>query len=435
VPSKNYKWYKLDNAATIVPATARGSDTRVFRITCELKEDVDAEYLQEALDHALIEFPHYRVVLRKGFFWYYLDSTDLRPIVKEEHNPPCSPLYYSGRKNLLFRVNYYKRRINLEMFHVLADGTGGFLFMKKLIFTYCKMKYDLQIMPDADIQSSAHEKTSDAFDHYYKKEKNRDHLNNMMSVKAYQIRQEKDNNMVNHLIEGSISAKSFMDLAHKYGTTAGILTTALFLEAVIKSMAISDYKNPVVLSVPVNLRHYFPSETTRNFFGVINIVCKADEYDGTLNSVLPLVKETYKEQLSPENIRNTMNSYSSLQHNIGIKMVPLTLKDLAIRYFTHKTRRGTTATISNLGRIEIPETFVPYIDRFSSFMSTQNMQVCISTFQDKMVFGAVSAYSEHRVLLGFFRRLTELGIEVEIASNDYDNSNELLLDQATDLIK
>ena len=34
----NYRWYKLDNAATIVPATARGSDTRVFRVTCELKD-------------------------------------------------------------------------------------------------------------------------------------------------------------------------------------------------------------------------------------------------------------------------------------------------------------------------------------------------------------------------------------------------------------
>ena len=70
---KNYKWYKLDNAATIVPATARGSDTRVFRLTCQLKEKVDGDILQSALDLTLEEFPHFNVVLRKGFFWYYLD--------------------------------------------------------------------------------------------------------------------------------------------------------------------------------------------------------------------------------------------------------------------------------------------------------------------------------------------------------------------------
>ena len=35
------KWYQLDNAAKIVPSTTGGSDTRVFRITCELMEEVD----------------------------------------------------------------------------------------------------------------------------------------------------------------------------------------------------------------------------------------------------------------------------------------------------------------------------------------------------------------------------------------------------------
>ena len=94
--SRDYKWYRLDNAATIVPATARGSDTRVFRVTCELTEDVDGEYLQDALDEAMMEFPYFKVVLRKGFFWYYLDSTDMRPKVTEEDLPACSPLYFSG---------------------------------------------------------------------------------------------------------------------------------------------------------------------------------------------------------------------------------------------------------------------------------------------------------------------------------------------------
>ncbi|MBQ9157488.1 MAG: hypothetical protein IJ137_12005 [Eubacterium sp.] len=424
MPSSNYKWYKLDNAATIVPATARGSDTRVFRVTCELKEDVDGEFLQEALDQALLEFPHFRVVLRKGLFWYYLDSTDMRPLVRKEDLPACSPLYFSGRRSLLFRVNYYKKRINLEMFHVLADGTGGFMFMKKLVFLYCQMKYGVEVPSEADLSSSADEKNQDAFDYFYSKEKGRDQLETMMSNKAYQIRQDKDDNMQNHLVEGTVSAKAFMELARNYQTTAGILICALYIEAVIRSMPVKDQRHPVVISVPVNLRQFFPSETTRNFFGVINVVVKAEEYDGTVESILPRVKKAFKEQLSEENIKKTMNSYSQLQHNRGIRMVPLAIKDLVILYFTHKTRRGTTATLSNLGRIDMPDSIAPYIDRFSAFMSTQNMQVCISTFRDKMVFGAVSAYSEHRVLLGFFRRLTELGLEVEIGSNDYDRREE-----------
>lgn len=422
--SSNYKWYKLDNAATIVPATARGSDTRVFRVTCELTKEVDGDFLQEALNEALLEFPHFRVVLRKGLFWYYLDSTQLHPVVRKEDLPACSPLYFSGRRSLLFRINYYKKRINLEMFHALADGTGGFLFMKKLVLIYCHMKYGIKAPSHADILSSADEKNKDAFDYFYSREKNKDQLKKMLAVKAYRIRQEMDDNMQNHLVEGTVSAKAFMGLAHQYNTTAGVLTAALYIEAVIKSMSMKDYRFPVVITVPVNLRQYFPSETTRNFFGVINVAYMAADYDGTIESILPRVKDAFASQLSKKNIRDTMNGYSALQHNIGIKMMPLFIKDLGILYFTHRTRGGTTATLSNIGRIELPKELAPYIDRFSAFMSTQNMQVCISTYGDKMVFGAVSAYREHRVLLGFFRKLTELGLEVEIGSNDYDKREE-----------
>ena len=56
-------WYKLDNAAKIVPSTARGANTRVFRLTCELKEKVFGDVLQTALDETIEEFPFFNCVL------------------------------------------------------------------------------------------------------------------------------------------------------------------------------------------------------------------------------------------------------------------------------------------------------------------------------------------------------------------------------------
>ena len=91
------KWYELDNAAKIVPSTAKGADTRVFRITCELKEDVDGALLQQALDRTVPDFPHFASVLRKGLFWYYLDSSNIRAVVQPENKPPCSAIYFDGR--------------------------------------------------------------------------------------------------------------------------------------------------------------------------------------------------------------------------------------------------------------------------------------------------------------------------------------------------
>lgn len=36
----------------------------------------------------------------------------------------------------MFRVTYYKYRINLEVFHVLTDGMGGINFLKELTYQY-----------------------------------------------------------------------------------------------------------------------------------------------------------------------------------------------------------------------------------------------------------------------------------------------------------
>ncbi|MBQ2610441.1 MAG: hypothetical protein II586_08805, partial [Butyrivibrio sp.] len=169
--NKSSNWYKLDNAAKIVPSTARGANTRVFRITCELKENIDGEILQRVLDETIEEFPFFNCVLHRGLFWYYLEDSDLKAVVEEEKTPACMPLYYPGRKNLLYRVNYFKKRINLEMFHVLADGTGAFMFFRSLIIRYIQEKHGI----DADIKPvdefSLEEKNVDAFGDFYSKQK------------------------------------------------------------------------------------------------------------------------------------------------------------------------------------------------------------------------------------------------------------------------
>ena len=95
------------------------------------------------------------------------------------------------------------------------------------------------------------------------------------------------------------------------------------------------------------------------------------------------------------------------------------MKDIATGYLNRMAAKGVTSTLSNLGRIDMPEEAVPYIDKFSAFMTAPSEQICIATFQDRMVFGEVSAFTTHEIMLHFFRRLTEMGIPVELATNDY----------------
>ncbi len=417
---KRAKWYRLDNAAKIVPSTAKGANTRVFRITCELKEDVNMEILQRALDETTLEFPFFNCVLHRGFFWYYLEDSNLRVVVEEEKTPACLPLYIPGKKNLLYRVNFYKKRINLEMFHVLADGTGAFMFFKNLVIRYLQIRYNLSenIKPVDDF--SVEEKNEDAFTDNYSRQKGLKQLNEMRKVKAYQVQGEVDDNLLPHLLEGTVSASKFLELAHKFNTTVGVLCVAMYIKAVIQGMNRYQKKKPIVVSVPVNLRQFFKSGTARNFFGVINIMFKPADYDGELKSIIDPVAKEFKEKLASENIEKTMNSYSALEHNLAIKMVPLPIKDFTIGRFDRAAKKGVTTSMSNLGQIKMPKEVEGYIDRFSAFMTAASQQVCVCTFKDKMVFGEVSPYKTHKTMLNFFRCLTEEGMEIELGTNDYD---------------
>lgn len=420
---KSYRWYKLDNAAKIIPSSARGADTRVFRICCELKEEVKGDILQQAHDELIDEFPLFKCVLKKGFFWYYLEESEQSLKVEEDHLPACYPIYYPGRVNLLYRISYFNCRINLEVFHALADGTGGFIFLRKLVTRYLELVHGLESGKYEGETSSVTQKGDDAFDQYYEKKKLGSQLKQLKNIsvgKAYQIRGEMDENLMPHLIEGTVSAKKIVALAKENGSTVGIYTTSLYIQAIIDAMSVMDKKKPIVVSVPVNLRQFFSSETARNFFGVINIVYYPSRYDGTIGSVINVVKQEYEEQLKEESIEQTMNTFASWEHNIAVKMVPVWVKDVVIDYFNRRAKKGVTTTLSNLGRIELPPEVAPYVDRFSAFMAAPSQQVCISSFGDRMVFGEVSPYATHDVMLYFLRRLVSLGVEVELASNDFD---------------
>ena len=51
------KWRKLDNAALAFPLVTGKNDTRVFRFYCQLKEEVNGEILQAALDQTMEKYP------------------------------------------------------------------------------------------------------------------------------------------------------------------------------------------------------------------------------------------------------------------------------------------------------------------------------------------------------------------------------------------
>ncbi|MGB8455297.1 MAG: hypothetical protein WCD89_23565 [Anaerocolumna sp.] len=414
---KKVEWTRLDNAAKIFPPTSNERDTKVFRFACELFEKVDSGILQEALDETIEIFPWYKSVLRKGVFWYYFETGNMRPVVEEEALHICARIYNDNRRNLLFRVFYYKNRINLEIFHALSDGTGALLFMKSLLYQYLTRKYKdvfCDDIPKFDYEASISQKMDDSFLKYYTGKK----ISILRkSEKAYHIRGTRGEENRMQLVEGTMSVKAVLKVVHEYNTTLTVFLTALFMYSIFKGMTERGKVRPVVLSIPVNLRKYFESESARNFFSTINIGYHFGKNSTDLQDVITSVNDSFSKELTAERLKNHMERLAALEHNVFARAVPLVIKDFTLQIANHINERGITAALSNVGRITMPAEFNPYIRQFDVFTSARRPQICMCSYGDNLVVSFTSPFTDTDIQKTFFQILSKKGIDVKIITN------------------
>lgn len=410
---KSAHWRKLDNAAKLYSAASNKKDTRVFRFYCELKEMVQPELLQEALNQTVQTFPMFLMVLRKGLFWHYLEPCNLRPIVQEEYKEPCSRLYIKDKKMLLFEVTYYKKRINFEVFHVLTDGTGATEFLKELVknYLYLAHKQDgleqVSMLPE---DMTVQDQEDDSFLKYYSKDQRRP---KERKAKAFQIRKKKKENHHLHVHEHVVSVQEVLKRSRELGVSMTVFLTAVYFMAIHEEMSKMQEKRPVVLMVPVNLRNFFPSTSMLNFFNWIEPGYDFTSQDSSFEAVLEHTKRFFKEQLTEEKMAAHISELLALELHPILRLAPLELKNLCIHAGAKFSEKNVTAIFSNMSVVKMPESYVPYIERFGVYTNTPKLELCLCSFQDKLSFAFTSRYDTENIERNFYRILKEQGITSE----------------------
>lgn len=421
---KKVEWSRLDNASKYFAATYSERDEKVFRISCELFEEVDPEILQQALDETIERFPYYKSVLRRGIFWYYLEDSDIRPLVEKEDKPVCAPIYRKYERNLLFRVLYYNKRISLEVFHALSDGTGALRFMMTLVYHYLTIKHKDEFsgkIPELNYNASIGEKKDDSFERYYQgrrfKKQAREKKEKKPFKRVYRIRGTRIEENRIKIIEGTMSAKAVLNEAHKYNTTMTVFLSALLLRSIYMDMPARKKDYSLVLIVPINLRQFFKSETASNFFSTMSIEYKFTEEGMELDKIIASLNESFKKELTEERLSEKINWQMSIEKNPFARIMPLPLKNLFIRIADEVVESRTTACISNLGKIQMPPEFERYIRQFSVVPNVRRPQIAVCTYGDKIAVAFGSPFKETEIQKNFFKSLSEMGIKIEIVSN------------------
>ncbi len=417
-------WYKLDLSAIVYPTLQRRDFSSVYRISIMLKEEIKPDVLQKALNMTLHRFPTYKVALRKGLFWRYLEPNNRPgPFVQEDVKNPCQPLHFKTNNRYLVRVYYFRNRISLEAHHSLGDGTGGMCVTLTLVATYLRLLGYEGIENEGFVLDINEEPSEAELEDAYMRYANAKVCPPRQQEKTYRIRGTAEPFYTLNIIDGIMSASEVVAVAKKYQATITEYLNAVLLYALLQKQEQDGRKRlyPVKIAMPVNLRRFFPSDTLRNFITMIYPGVDPRLGDYTFEEIVKNVHNYMRYYLDEKLLRGDITTNAATQRNPFIRVVPLFIKDFVVKnFYSHVQDRNSSAGLTNMGALPVPEGMRQYMERIDICMGqpySKRTNCSIISFGDILTINFASSIVEADVERYFFRKLVQDGIHVKIESN------------------
>ena len=414
---KTLKWRRLDNSAKIFPLAGGKKYSTVFRLSVLLNEEINKNILEIAVEESLNKYPEFKVKMKKGFFWYYLEENTKKIKVEEERDYPCKYIESHSNADYLFKVTYFKNKINIDIFHSLTDGNNGSIFFKEIVYKYLELKYSEQLEYERTFIKKEYSNAEDSYiQNYDKKSKNK-----LINKKAYLLKGKKiglGGVAVNHI---KIKAKELKSECIKYDVSTTMYLTAVLIWSIYNA----NYKGekPIKVCVPVNLKKYFPSDTLTNFFSYISINAQRENMKD-FETLIEFVKKEFKRLLTKEEVIKIMSGNVKIGKNLAMRIIPLFIKKILVKLSYIEIRKYTTITYSNIGRMGIIGKYQQYIKYFLILIAPESIEKikCSSImFGDEFVFTFTSILDNVDIEKYFVKFLKRSNISLEIESNGVGN--------------
>ena len=408
-------WIKLDNAATIYPATIKRKYAALFRLTVTLTEDIDNDILSDSLNYILKRFPTFTYSLKEGFFWCYLEKIKTNPRIEKDSNNPMIRRDFD--KRYLFRVRTFKNRIAIEIFHALTDGTGGMTFLLTLTSEYLHRKYNMKKQYNKFVLNTEDSPSDDECDDAFLKFAN--HKGALEHEKiAYHLKGTTINDNMINIITGILDINEVKKISKKYkATITEFITSVLLLN--LKELAINT-KKEIKVSIPVNLRNIYETKTLRNFSSYVNIGIVGDK-DYSFKQIIEIVKKQLKDKTMEEKLNSKITGNVNIMKNFLIRRIPMFIKKHIMSYIESVMGDGyITTTLSNLGNIEIPDNMTKYVTDMNFILGKsrgKSTAITMVGYNNKLYITFSRDIKESDFERLFFTYLSKQGLDILIESN------------------
>ena len=440
---ENKNWIRLDNASNIFLAAQNEIDTKVFRMTMEFTETIEPTLLQQALNHIYEEYPLFHSVLRRGVFWYYLEESDVIPRAQLEEETPMTAIYETVQRNHLFRVLYKENRVHLEVFHALTDGTGALWFFEDLLTEYVRLRYETNDEGVYSISKREKADLEDSFNRYFIEKKDKRQFNRLVDpfIKLYKDQKtakkvvlypfEQSTSKDIHQIKGTLTpdnrprivnaqldVKDTLKLAREMKVSLTIYLTAVYVLSVYKTSLSPKDRTTISVSIPINLRQFFPSATVRNFFSTTTVeytFIKGQE--PILYDICQKLNVQFKSQLEKDAIEERLKRYVEFEKNPLARVILRPIKDFVLKMINKLNNRKITVAMSNLGSLNLPDQMSKHVKDFYFTTSVIRPQFCMISYKDKLNVTFCSPFVETDTYQYFIKYLTSQGLKASVDIN------------------
>lgn len=141
----------------------------------------------------------------------------------------------------------------------------------------------------------------------------------------------------------------------------------------------------------------------------------------SFEEIVTQVRNYMRYYINEKQLRGDITTNAATQRNPFIRVVPLFLKDVVVRNFYSRVQdRNSSAGLTNMGAMQVPEGMKPYIERFDIYMGqpfSRRTNCAVISFEDTLTVNFASSIVETDVEKHFFRKLIRDGIHVKIESN------------------
>ncbi len=420
---KRRYWFKIDNAGKVFPAISNQERSNVFRLSMSLHDDIDSQFLEQAVNLVLPRFEVFAIKIKTGLFWQYFDSNQKH--FKVEQEPAVITQYFHPRKNqhYLFKVYYFNNRITLETFHALTDGSGAYQFLLSIVYEYLTL-LGHQIDPEDMIlgrKPLQPKESEDAFISNYDPKL----VKKMREEHAFHLKNETYKHQFSHLFSLKMSVTEVKKVAKSYGATITQYLASVIVYALMReSLNFNTQKKPLKLFIPINLRPYFHEVTLRNFSMYLKTVFYPNQASISFEEIIDITKTQFQVQLTKESLVSRLSGYVSLEKALILRMMPFFIKNIAFKIgYDMLGAKINTASFSNLSQAKLPESMKPYISDINFIIGGFGLGISSISYEDTLQLNLATRLKDHSIMRKIVDAFHQHHLTMHVFSNyeeDYD---------------